>query len=152
MSNLTGTSGGPHGSVFAVLIFAVYINDLQSLMENSAYLFADDKKYFGSQMNIFSLPNDSKKAINCLKENRMEFNKTKCESICLGVKKLDQCIVQLYADDTEITCKSLVKDLGINTNNKLKCYSHINQQLSKAHQKLFFLKGNVPFSTNTRVK
>ena len=42
LSDLTGTSGGPHGSVFAVFIFAVYINDLQSLVENSTYLFAEE--------------------------------------------------------------------------------------------------------------
>ena len=31
-SELTVTSGGPQGSVFAVFMFAVYINDLPSLM------------------------------------------------------------------------------------------------------------------------
>ena len=33
-SELTVTSGGPQGSLFAVFMFAVYINDLPSLMEN----------------------------------------------------------------------------------------------------------------------
>ena len=46
---------GSHGSVFAVLRFAVYINDLPSLMENSTYLFADDTKVIESQMNFFAL-------------------------------------------------------------------------------------------------
>ena len=69
-----------------------------------------------------------------------------------GFKKLDQCSVHLYADDTEITCKFSVNDLGIVITNNLKLDSHINQRLSKEQQKLFFLKKNVPFSTNTRVK
>ena len=43
-SELTVTSGGPQGSVFAVFTLAVYNNDLPSLMENSTYLFADDTK------------------------------------------------------------------------------------------------------------
>ena len=34
-SQLTVTSGFPRGSVFAVFMFAVYINDLPSLMESS---------------------------------------------------------------------------------------------------------------------
>ena len=41
-SELTVTSGGPQGSVFAIFMFAAYINNLPSLMENSTYLFADD--------------------------------------------------------------------------------------------------------------
>ena len=62
-SELTVTSGGPHSSVFAVFMFALYINDLPSLLENSTYLFADDTKIIGSQMNLFSLQNDFNKAI-----------------------------------------------------------------------------------------
>ena len=151
-SELAVTSGGPQGSVFAVFMFAVYINDLPSLMENSTYLFADDTKIIGSQMNLFSLQNDLNKAIKWSKENRMQFNNAKFEAICFDVKKLDQCSVHLYADDTEITCKSSVNDLGVVITNNLKWDSHINQRLSKAQQKLFFLKRNVPFSTNTKVK
>ena len=64
----------------------------------------------------------------------------KFEAICYDVKKLDQCSVHLYAFNTEITCKSLVNDLGIIISNKLKWDSHINQRLSKAQQKLFFLE------------
>ena len=54
-SELTVTSGGPQSSVFAVFMLAVYINDPPSLMENGTYLFADDTKIFGSQMNLYSL-------------------------------------------------------------------------------------------------
>ena len=112
-------------------------NNLPSLMENSTYLFADDTKIIGSQMNLFSLQNDLNKAIKWSKENRMQFNNAKFEAICFDVKKLDQCSVHLYADDTEITCKSSVNDLGVVITNNLKWDSHINQRLSKAQQKLF---------------
>ena len=43
-SEPTVTSGGRQGSVFAVFMFAIYVNDLPSLMENSTYLFDDDTK------------------------------------------------------------------------------------------------------------
>ena len=43
----------------------------------------------------------------------------KSEAICFDVKKLDQCSVQLYADDTKITCKSSVNDLWYNYMQKL---------------------------------
>ena len=70
----------------------------------------------------------------------------------ISTKELDQSSVHLYADDTEITCKSSVNDLGVIITNNLKWDSHINERLSKAQRKHFFLKRNVPFSANTRVK
>ena len=70
------------GSVFAVFMFAVYIDDLPSLMENSTYLFADDTKIIVSQMNLFSLQNDfRKKAIKLSKENRLELNIARFEAV-----------------------------------------------------------------------
>ena len=105
-SELTVTSGGPQGSVFAVFMFPVFINDLPSLMENSRYVFADDTKIIGSQMKFFSIQNDLNNAIKWSKENRLEFNNSKFDAICFDVKKLDQSSVHLYADDTEITSKS----------------------------------------------
>ena len=119
-SELTVTSDGLQGSVFAVFMFAVYINDLPSLMENSTYLFTDDTKIIGSRMSLFSLKNDLNKAIKWSKENRLEFNKAKFEAVCFDLKKSDQCSVHLYADDTEITCKSSVNDLVIVITNNLK--------------------------------
>ena len=79
--------------MFAVFMFTVYINDLPSLMENSTYLFADDTKFIGSQMNLFALQNGVDKAIKWSQENRLEFNMAKFEAICFDVKKLDQCSV-----------------------------------------------------------
>ena len=73
----------------------------------------------------------------------MEFNNAKFEAIF--VKKLDQCSVHLYADDTAITCKSSVNDLGIVITNNLKWDSHVSQRLSEAQQKLFFLRETFPF-------
>ena len=75
-------------------------------MENSTYLYVDDTKIIESQMNLFLLPNDVDKAIKCL--TKTGWNST-WQSLKLyvlkirSVKELDQCIVPLYADDTEIT-------------------------------------------------
>ena len=89
-------------------------------MENSSYIFADDAKIIGSQMNLFSLQNQLNNAIKWSKQNRLEFNNAKFEAICFDLKKLDQSSVHLYADDTVITCKSSVNDLGIVITNNLK--------------------------------
>ena len=76
-------------------------------------------------------------AIKWSKENRLEFNNAKFEAICFDEKKLDQSSVHLSADDTEITSKSSLNDLGIIITNNLKWDSHINGRLSKAQRKLF---------------
>ena len=47
-SELTVTSGGPQSSVFAIFTFAVYINDLPSLMENRHIFLPMTKKYWKS--------------------------------------------------------------------------------------------------------
>ena len=44
-------------------------------------------KIIGSQINLFLLQNDVKKAIKWSKENRLEFNMVKFEAICFDVKK-----------------------------------------------------------------
>ena len=75
-----------------------------------------------------------------VKRNRLEFKNAKFEAICFDVKTLDHCSVHLYADDTEITCKSSVNELGVVITNNLKRDSLINQRLSKAQQKLFSLR------------
>ena len=82
---LTVTSGGPQRSMFAFFMFAVYMNDLQPLMENSTYLFADDTKIIGSQLNLL-LQNNVNNAIKWSKEYRLEFNNAKFEAICFDAK------------------------------------------------------------------
>ena len=61
----------------------------------------------------------------------------KFEAIYVDMKKLDQCNVHLYADNTDITCKSFVNDIGIIITNKLNGDSHINQRLSKTQLNVF---------------
>ena len=100
-------------------VFTVHIDDLPSLMDNSAYLFADETQFIGSRMNLFLLQNDLKKLSNGQKEtsciSTMEILK-----ICFDMRNLDQCSVHLYADDTNITCKASVNDLGTLITNNLK--------------------------------
>ena len=38
------TSGGTQGSVFAVFLFFLYINDMSEIIDNPSFLNADDTK------------------------------------------------------------------------------------------------------------
>ena len=117
----------------------MYINDLLSLIENSTSLFADNTKKIGGQLICFCYKIMQTKLSNS-KKNRLEFDMAKFEAILFDMEKLDQCNIHLYADNTDITCKSFVNDLGIIINNKLKWDSHINQRLSKTQLNVFSWK------------
>ena len=88
-------------------------------MDNSEYLFADETEFVGNQMNLFLLQIVLKKLSNGQKEtsciSTMEILK-----ICFDMKNLDQWSVRLYVDDTNITCKASVNDLGTHITNNLK--------------------------------
>ena len=58
------TSGGPQGSVFAGLLFSVYIKDLTEVFLNECFLFADDTKVVGYLIHQPILPTDNDSAIN----------------------------------------------------------------------------------------
>ena len=108
---LTDTSGRPQGSVFAVFMIPVDINDLPSLMENNTYLFADYTIYWRPYEFIFATK--YKQNHKWSKDNRLAFKMAKTEAVCFDVKKLDKCSVHLYANNKEVTCKSSVNDICV---------------------------------------
>ena len=114
-------------------------------MENSTYIFTDDTKNYWKSNEFIFATKWFKQSFEMVKRKQVGIQKFKVRSYMFWCKNLDHCSVQLYADDTEITCKSSVNDLGVVINNNLKRDSHINQPLSKAQQKLFSLRETFPF-------
>ena len=75
-------SGIPQGSVLGPLFFAIFVNDLPSLLRNKVLLFADDTKIYSSiscANPISSLQDDINACIEWSVMWQLPFNISKCK-------------------------------------------------------------------------
>ena len=83
----TITSGGPQGSIFTVVLFSVYINDLPKIIVHECYLYADDTKIVSTVDNRIQLEKDIENAIVWSKENRLNFHFDKFKNVQFSLRK-----------------------------------------------------------------
>ena len=80
-------SGVPQGSVLGPLLFLIYINDLESGIDNWILKFADDTKIFSQITNDNDrkvLQEDLSKLISWSEKWQMLFNNSKCKVMHVG--------------------------------------------------------------------
>ena len=75
------TSGSPQGSIYAVFLFSLYINDMPDIFDNPLFLYADDTTIIGNWFDLSSCQTDLSKIIIWAAENRIDFNFNKFEEI-----------------------------------------------------------------------
>ena len=68
------SNGGPQGSIFAVFLFSVYINDLPDQLNNKTFLYADDTKIIGQISERAKFQFDINRAIEWSGSNKLKFN------------------------------------------------------------------------------
>jgi len=94
-------SGVPQGSVLGLILFLIFVNDLDCGVINWLLKFADDTKLFGkvqSELDRACLQQDLQRLLDWSREWQMEFNVEKCKvvfySYSLGnvVKLSDKCV------------------------------------------------------------
>ena len=76
------------GSVLGPLLFAIYVNDLPSIVKSLLVLFADDTKLFCCIKSLDDVK-ELKKVIDAFfcwsKQWILSFNITKCKALCIGI-------------------------------------------------------------------
>ena len=81
------TSGVLQGSMLGLILFLIFINDLESGLTSSVFKFADDTKILGTTRtsdNKDILQQDLQLVVDCAKWWQVQFNTSKCKVMHLG--------------------------------------------------------------------
>lgn len=131
------TSGVPQGSILGPLLFLIFINDLPLALSrniSSIDLYADDTTIYDMQSDLHTLKLNLQEALFSLhiwcKQNGMLLNteKTKVMIITTRQKRIhiDESILTLSYNGTELNLTTADKILGVNIDANLTWNEHFN--------------------------
>ena len=140
------TSSVPQGSVLGTILFLIYINDLQNVVNSDLSMFADDTKVFrvikDKILDKSSLQEDINAMFQWSKDWLMEFNVEKCCTVTFGNGQQN---IYTLADITleSVNCQ---RDVGIQIPRNLKFEEQCAAVINKANSVL----GQIKRAFNTR--
>lgn len=139
--SFAATSGIPQGSHLGPLIFLIYFNDVNSVIEGPRLSYADDLKMFLRIRSLEDCDSLQRQVIafaDWCTLNRMDVNPSKCSVISYSHKK--RPILHKYVlHGTEIGRVSQIKDLGVILDSELYFKQHVNYVIGKASGILGFI-------------
>ena len=138
-------SGVPQGSNLGPILFAIFINDMNSIISYIQILFyADDVKCFiriNDFIDVLKLQSDINNIYSWSLRNGLKLNLQKC--CVMSYEKSDRITPFVYCiDQTNLTRVSFIEDLGVTFDSRLKFDKHIEIVLSKASRMLGFVRRN----------
>lgn len=144
--NVAVISGVPQGSVLGPLLFLVYINDIVNIFDDAVEvkLFADDVKIYiviDDVSDCFSLQICLDRLIVWANNWQLNVSVAKCARLHVSnnnnnrPNRTDVKNFQYHLDSFELPDVKCITDLGICISNNLKFRTHINNIVSKAHQR-----------------
>ena len=130
---LQGYMLGPLG-----LLFLIYVNDLRNVLNSTPRLFADDTCLLCSSNNLDELQIISNNALDKLNRwwdsNELTINPSKSTFIPIRPNsklKLEEDIITLYYNNTQIIRTTLGKYLGVTLDDSLNFKNHLSALQSK---------------------
>ena len=129
------TSGVPQGSVLGPLLFAIYVNDMPSVVSSKLFKFADDTKLYrtiSSPLDIQTLQNDLDLLYNWSIDWLLRFNISKCKAMHIGRFTSDD--YTYFINNQPLPTVELEKDLGVFVDDHLKFHDHTAAVVAKANR------------------
>ena len=152
-------SGVPQGSILGPLLFVLFINDMHVCISPNTKmaLYADDTKIW-REIKHFSDHEQLQNDIDSLHQwsvlNRMRFHPDKCKVLVVTEKHIQYILpfdrYPYHLNQTALDYVNHEKDLWIIINDKLKWGTHCLNIISKANQRLGFVRRTCHFSKCTK--
>ena len=138
-------SGIPQGSILGPILFSLFVNDLPENIKSLVSLFADDTKLhvpLASDISAPQLQEDLWTLEAWSTRMQMRFHPKKCKVMHLGSKNNNREYFMHTEDGNlhKLEVTELEKDLGVNTDSKLKFTDHCNIKINSATKVLRYIR------------
>ena len=149
-SPLNVQSGVPQGSILGPLLFVLFINDINIVIQKDSniWLYADDMKLARSIKTMddhYKLQADINLLIEWSVKNKIRFHPGKCKVLTSTLKKSPSQFIYSMSG-TPLENSKAETDLGVVVSVNLNWNKHHNVILGKASQKLGLLRRACAFS------
>ena len=139
-SSLLPVSSGVPQYLIGLHLFLIYINDLPlSILNSSAYLFADDTyKFFKSIMSFAYIQKDIDSVSMWCQEWNLQLNLNKCVCVRLGLTHTTALCYQI--NSTPIPSKENHRDLGVIASDNLSFSAQYKSMCNATYRSLNLIK------------
>ena len=123
------TSGVPHGSVLAPILFLCYINDLPNQVSSTVRFFADDcllYRNINTTHDAETLQEDIDKLQTWEADWLMEFNPDKCEITRITNRRKQKIVTNYSIHEHQLKDVKGAKYLGVTIDRTLSLNEHVN--------------------------
>ncbi len=122
------------------LLFLLFVNDLPNVLETMTLLFADDVKMVTRRSQSMNLHSSLSAAWDWSKKWGQPINPTKCNYLTIGREIPLRLSLSPDGSSTPIPVSTLVKNLGVQTDNMFSPSAQCTEAANKARRLIFMIR------------